>query len=195
MGRDFKMISKNFPQMIFHFQEQSPFPIKGTIIDFETIGEIHNNLNNHEKYKDIDPVIFGTLENTQILISYIEEIDYIPALIQLIQVRIQDLTPPFYAFNCKFEQNIIKNHLGLQVKFEELQSRPYEKKEKCVIELGIPGYGDPFNGNGNLCRQAWLDGRIQECIKHNRACLLKEAEILKRRVNELNNQTFSLERG
>jgi len=182
------MYSKNLVQIIHHFKENSPLTIEGTIIDFETIGEIHDNLIDCEKYKDVEPVIFGTLENSQIMIFYIEKPDYIPGLLlQLISDKIHELTPPFYAFNCKFEQSIIKNHLGLHVEFKEIQRYYREKKETTCRQLGIPSYGDPFNGNGNLCRLAWLNGQIEECIKHNRACLLKEAEILKRRDKETNN--------
>jgi len=186
------MSSKNSPQIISFFKEQSPFPVKGTIIDFETIGEIHNNLKNDEKYKELRPVIFGTLDTSQIVVSYIEKTDSIPVLIELIKGRISDLTLPFYAFNCQFEQGIIKNNLGIQVEFKELQSRPYEKKERCCKIFGISSYDDPFNGNGDLCRKAWLEGRIEDCIKHNRACLLKEAEILKRRATEINSHSASI---
>ncbi|NKQ39887.1 MAG: hypothetical protein HF967_10615 [Methanosarcinales archaeon] len=47
--------------------------------------------------------------------------------------------------------------------------------------MKISKYNDPFNGNGKLCMHAWLRGDIKNAIAHNRACLLKEKDILLKR--------------
>ena len=58
----------------------------------------------------------------------------------------------------------------------------YEPKRNAVRRLGIGNYGDPFDGDGKKCKEAWLRGdAIDKCIEHNRACLLKERDILLKR--------------
>lgn len=56
-----------------------------------------------------------------------------------------------------------------------------EKKETVARGLGLPGYDDPFNGEGRLCVRAFGSGKVEDIIRHNRACLLKEHGILKER--------------
>ena len=41
----------------------------------------------------------------------------------------------------------------------------------------------PFHGDGKLIEKAWNGGNVEDCMKHNRACLLKEAEIWNKRYN------------
>ena len=63
----------------------------------------------------------------------------------------------------------------------ELQRMKYEKKSDVVRSLGIPNYGDPFYDNGRLCMEAWERGEFKKAIAHNKACLLKERDILLKR--------------
>ena len=54
-------------------------------------------------------------------------------------------------------------------------------KESIVKELGISAYDDPFPGAGVKCIEEFKRGNIADCLKHNRACLLKERNILFKR--------------
>ena len=47
--------------------------------------------------------------------------------------------------------------------------------------LGISNYDDPFYDNGYLCKIAWENGEFDRAMAHNRACLLKERDILIKR--------------
>ena len=68
---------------------------------------------------------------------------------------------------------------GYEVPFDgELSNEWHENKAKAVRELSINNYDDPFFNDGNLCTQAWKDLKFDEAIAHNRACLLKERDIL-----------------
>ena len=163
--------------LIFELEEQIAPSIEGTIIDFETIGDF-GNANGCERYKNIKPVIFGVLEKNIIHITYIKDEEYIPELLNLIKSKINELKPPLYAYNCEFEKCIIYYCLGLSLEFQELQPRDRMMKEVACKELGIPNYEDPFNGDGKLCLEAWWKGNYEDCVNHNRACLLKERDIL-----------------
>jgi len=64
-------------------------------------------------------------------------------------------------------------------------------KKYTVENLNIENYDDPFFDVGNECRLAWLRGEWDQCIKHNRSCLLKERDILlKRGFREPDDLTF-----
>ena len=93
------------------------------------------------------------------------------------------LEPPFYAFNSVFERGVLFHSINKKIEFEgELNLEMFEKKKYTVQSLGIPNYDDPFNDDGLLCLKAWLKGEIDKSIKHNRACLLIERDILYRRL-------------
>ncbi|MHA1784148.1 MAG: hypothetical protein ACTSX4_05130 [Candidatus Helarchaeota archaeon] len=158
-------------------EETTKILVNGTIIDFETIGEFDKRFSDHRQYAYILPVIFGTLEENKMKIFYVENEDEISELLEQIKSSLNELKEPFWAFNRRFEQGIIINQLGLNIEMQELQARRYESKKSVVKELNIPNFGDPFHDNGYLAMQAWLAGDVEECVKHNRACLLKEALI------------------
>ena len=48
--------------------------------------------------------------------------------------------------------------------------------------LKISTYDDPFNGDSSKCDTHWVNRDYSSCIKHNRACLLIERDILYRRL-------------
>ncbi|MGB2929523.1 MAG: hypothetical protein WBB70_11490, partial [Desulfobacterales bacterium] len=54
-------------------------------------------------------------------------------------------------------------------------------KESIVKKLGISAYDDPFPGAGVKCIDEFKRGNIENCLKHNQACLLKERDILFKR--------------
>jgi hypothetical protein len=95
---------------------------------------------------------------------------------------IDSLERPFYAFNTDFERSVLLYELSKEIGFDgELQKEKYESKVNAVRDLGISNYADPFFDNGFLCMQAWKDGEFGGAIAHNRACLLKERDILIKR--------------
>lgn len=61
----------------------------------------------------------------------------------------------------------------------ELQARAMENKERAVQQLKIPSYNDPYRGKGFRCVDAFVKGDLENIAKHNRACLLKERDILR----------------
>lgn len=177
--------------MIYKKEEQIAQSIEGTIIDFETIGNF-SDASGCERYKNIKPVIFGILEKDIIQISYIKDEKYIPELLDLIKSKIKDLTRPLHAYNCEFEKCIIYYCLGLSLEFHELQFLEYMSKKRAVEILGIPNYEDPFKDIGKLCPEAWWKGNYEDCIKHNKACLLKERDILNTNPTIIDNLKKSL---
>ena len=155
----------------------------GTIIDFETIGTFDRRYRDHRTLFDIYPVTCGTLHDEGLVIYYIDQEEEIAELLRLIDAKLGQLPEPFWAFNKAFEQGIIFNHLKKHVKIWELNAWKYEKKEKAVRALGIPNFDDPFHGDGRKVVEAWPT-RVADCVKHNRACLLKEKSLWKCRFEQ-----------
>jgi len=168
--------------MVKIFEETVKQALNGTIIDFETIGEFNNPFSDSRRFKDIKPVIFGTLYKNKIEIHYVTEQTKIIKLLNTVKSKIKELPRPFYAFNCNFERGIIFHQLGIDVPFDgELQQEQFEPKRSVVPSLSISNYDDPFNDNGLLCSKAGLSGEHKKAIQHNRSCLLKERDILLKR--------------
>jgi hypothetical protein len=167
--------------MVKIFEEGVKSDFQGTIIDLETIG-FFQNYDDSRKYKQITPVIFGSINKDGLRILCAKS----SSSIQLLRCNILDLIDkldrPFYAFNSLFERGVLFNHLSRPVEFEkELNKETFEKKETIVSALKIPNYEDPFFGDGKACMMAWLRGDINHAILHNRSCLLKERDLLLKR--------------
>ncbi len=171
--------------MIQEYREGVSADFTGTIIDIETIGtfnERYRYTGDHREYEGIQQVIFGLINSQYLRIFYITQKDDIPELNEKVTGIIDNLEKPFYAFNTAFEQNVLSYQLGKEIIFEnELQREKYESKANAVRELGIINHGDPFNDKGILCMYAWQNGKFEQAVAHNRACLLKERDILLRR--------------
>ena len=74
---------------------------------------------------------------------------------------------------------MLLNQLKEKVEFTgELQNFRYEKKLDVVHSLKLDNYDDPFFDNGLKCEPAWKLHNYKQVIAHNRACLLKERDIL-----------------
>lgn len=163
------------------YEEKVKSDFKGTIIDLETIGNF-NRYPDSRAYKDIIPVIFGFIDNKKLKILCAKSKDSIPLLKKEIKKILPKLDRPFYAFQSDFERGTLFHFIGNPIEFEfELNKEKFEKKEKVIEFLRSPKYGDPFNGEGFKCKEAWLGGNIKDAINHNRSCLLKERDILKLR--------------
>ena len=115
---------------------------------------------------------------------------------------VQDLTlinqrNPFHAFNHNFEEGVIKNTFGLDLKINEIKpfkakgwnkDRFFEEVKKNNPQYKDLHIRDPFKGDGSLCASYWqnyLRTRNNELlfdvIAHNKNCLLKELMITKKR--------------
>jgi hypothetical protein len=168
--------------MIIEHTENVDSEIQGTIIDIETIGDFYKSCppNDSRRYKDIKIVIFGFINKHQLNIFCAGGMEAIGFLEKKVHdVIIDNLEKPFYAFNCDFERGVCFHHIGKEIDFGgELNKEKYESKAAAVRDLRIDNYGDPFHDNGYKCMQAWSGGKFDDAIAHNRACLLKERDIL-----------------
>ena len=168
--------------MIIERKEDTSSNFKGTIIDIETMGEFLNQYPDSRRYKNIQLVIFGFINRDGLQIFCAKGREAISELKEKTEDIIDSLERPFYAFNTEFEIGVLFYELGKEINFEgELQKEKYESKVNAVRDLGIPNYGDPFYDRGLWCMNAWHNGEFDAAIAHNRACLLKERDILLKR--------------
>jgi len=167
--------------MILEHKESINSDFKGTIIDIETIGEFDNRYTDSRRYKEIQAVIFGLLNKHSLHIFCAEGRKAIRELKIKIEAIIDGLERPFYAFNCNFERGVLFYELGKEINFEGELQEERESKAKAVRHLDIPNYDDPFYDKGLWCMNAWHNGEFDKAIAHNRACLLKERDILIKR--------------
>ena len=161
-----------------YWSEKADTSFSGTIIDFETIGELSRYWDSRA-YKDNIPVMVGALHDGEMHIHYVEKKDEIQSFHDELKLILDALPRSWYAFNCDFEKGVTFHSLGLIHEYDhELNARKYERKGDCRVNLGLSNYDDPFNDDGKLFPKNWLKGNIDDCLKHNRACLLKERDIL-----------------
>lgn len=171
--------------MIIVKEEDIKSDFEGTVIDIETIGEFHNEYPDSRRYRYIEPVIFGFINRQTLQILCAKGKGSIGELEGKILEIIDRLERPFSAFNTEFEQGVLFHSLGKEVVFDrELQKEKFEifeTKAKARKDLHISNYDDPFYDSGYECMRAWERGEYSKAIAHNRACLLKERDILLKR--------------
>ncbi len=158
-------------------------PLEGTIIDLETIGPIRNRFKDTRRYENVRPYLFGYLSGNTIFQRYVEKPEHIPQLEQWIKKAIITnlFEVPLYAFFTEFETGVIYCATGIEVNFDRELKKGAGGKETIVKKLGISAYDDPFPGAGVKCIEEFKRGNIADCLKHNRACLLKERDLLIKR--------------
>jgi len=165
--------------VIIEHKEDTSSSFEGTIIDIETIGPFRNQYPDSRRYKDIQLVIFGFINRYALHIFCARGMEALNELRERTEIIIDSLERPFYAFNSEFERGVLFYELGKEIDFNgELNEEKYEPKSDAVRNLGIPNYDDPFYDKGFLCMQAWQDEEFDRAMAHNRACLLKERDIL-----------------
>ena len=167
--------------MIIDYKEDISSNIKGTIIDIETIGQFLNQYPDSRRYKNIQLVIFGFINRYAFQIFCAKGIEVINELRERTGMIIESLDRPFYAFNTEFERSVLFYELGKEIDFDGELQEGRESKANARSYLGIPNYDDPFYDNGYLCMKAWENGELDKAMAHNRACLLKERDILIKR--------------
>jgi hypothetical protein len=155
-------------------------PVRGTIIDLETIGPIRNKLSGLGKYKEVQPYLFGYLFGNTLVQRYVEKSDHMPIFIDFL--RSMDFCGfserPFFAYNADFERGVLYFSTGKTIPLDGDIKKGKEGKEAVVRRLGIETYGDPFPGAGIKCIEEFKKGNIADCLAHNQSCLLKERDIL-----------------
>ncbi len=168
--------------VIIEHKEDIISNFEGTIIDIETIGEFnrqYRNTHDSREYQYIQQVIFGFINGQGLHILWAKGVEAINELNKKTEKLIDQLQRPLYAFQSEFERGVFFHQLGKRIEFDgELQCYRGESKGNARTELDIPNYDDPFYDKGFLCMQAWLRGEFDRAIAHNRACLLKEKDIL-----------------
>ena len=167
--------------MIIEHEEDISSNFEGTVIDIETIGEFLNHYPDSRRYKGIQLVIFGFINRYALHILCAKGIRAIDELRERADKIIASLERPFYAFNTDFERGVLFYEFGKEINFDGELQETRESKGKVVRDLDIPNYGDPFYDRGLWCMNAWYNGEFDNAIAHNRACLLKERDILLKR--------------
>ena len=166
--------------MIEHKEDISS-NFEGTVIDIETVGEFDNRYNDSRRYKEIHIVIFGFVNKHGLQMFCATGMEALSKLKEKANKIIDSLERPFYAFNSAFERGVLFNELGKEIDFDGELQEGHESKANIRNYLGIPNYSDPFYDNGYLCMMAWKKGQFDSAMAHNRACLLKERDILLKR--------------
>ncbi len=168
--------------MIIEHKENINSDFEGTVIDIETIGEFLNQYPDSRRYKGMHLVIFGFINRDALHILCAKGLLAIDELKERIDKIMDSLERPFYAFNTDFERGVLFYDFGKKIDFDgELQKEKFESKIDAVRDLDISNYDDPFYGRGFPCIKAWKDGEFDSVIAHNRACILKERDILIKR--------------
>ena len=167
--------------VIIEHREDTSSDFEGTIIDIETVGEFLNQYPDSRRYKDIKLVIFGFINRCTLQILCAKGTEATSELRERTEKIIDSLEEPFYAFNTDFERGVLFYELGKKIDFDGELQGGRESKANARNYLGIPNYDDPFYDNGYLCMVAWQNGEFDKAIAHNRACLLKEKDILLKR--------------
>ena len=167
--------------MIKKFREIVESDFVGTVIDTETVGSFCDQYSDSRRYKDHQMVILGLINKHTIEIFCAEGKPAVAELVDKTLEILGRLERPLYAFNSEFERGVFFYNLGLKISFDgELQFGRESKANACRL-LSIPNYDDPFFDKGLYCMDAWLKGKFDSAIAHNRACLLKERDILLKR--------------
>jgi hypothetical protein len=165
--------------------EQQFKTYNGTIIDFETTGDLIQRVYpkyDSREFSKLKACIVGIINKNSLDIYCAEGLADINNLRDFTKPLFEDIFKngkPVSAFNCHFETGVLYNQYDLQVSFDnELQPKEYTRKEDTLQSIGNTNdYSDPFSGKpkaGMLCREAWENNQLELAMKHNRACLLKE---------------------
>lgn len=180
-------VSKNYRKKVEHADTN----FEGAVIDIETIGQFYGQRRNTpplgsdyiSRYKLMKITTVGILSDDTLTIYIANDVDCLDAFQKKAMEIMRRLDRPCYAFNKTFEEGCYFWNSGRKfLEYEyELQQFPLERKENAVMQLGIDGYGDPFHGDGSMCKSTFLKGNLKSIINHNRACLLKESKILEKR--------------
>jgi len=166
--------------MVLARREKASMRFGGTIIDLETIGSFNRAYPpwDPRHYASISPTIFGYLTGSTLVQHCAEDTEEIQEIIEIMRDALPRLEQPFYALNCSFERCIITNTCKQNHPFRDVRGNKYHGSKWTIRQnLGIPTYDDPLHGDGLRCMHEWHQGNYDDCLRHNRACLLIERDI------------------
>jgi hypothetical protein len=161
-------------------REHSSMRFRGTIIDLESTGGFDRAYPpwDPRQCASISPTIFGYMTDETLVQHCAEGEEQIQEIIEIMKDALPRLEEQFYAFNCSFERCIITNTCGQIHTFLDVRERKYRGSKWAIRQhLGTPTYDDPFHGDGLRCMHEWHRGNYDDCLRHNRACLLIERDI------------------
>jgi hypothetical protein len=164
-------------------RETAPrFRLKGTIVDIETTGGINfqNSPRDPSYYEDLRPTILGYLTDDLLVQHCAESEEEIEDLIGVMS-RTQ-FNEPIFALNTRFERSIFSKFCQRDLWITDVRLGISGSKWDIRERLGIPTYDDPFEGDSARCDPDWVNGDYENCLRHNRACLLIERDILYSRL-------------
>jgi hypothetical protein len=169
--------------LIQELQEKIESNFAGTVIDIETIGDFSQTYKyDSRRCLDVKQAILGYINRAELHIYCARSMAGVERLKLMTAEIVAGLEKPLYAFNCSFESSVWFHHAGIKIDFDgELQAEHFERKKDTVARLGISNYNDPFFDVGYMCMKAWSKQDYSKAIAHNRACLLKERDILLKR--------------
>lgn len=171
-------------------QEEIETDFEGTIIDIETIGNFGTpsgffpqGQDYLSRYCNMKITTIGILSNDLLQIFIAKNEESMERFQKKVTKEMRGADSPTYAFNKSFEEGCFYWNSGHElVNLDyELQSKVGESKKAVVATLKINNFDDPFYDIGRKCVDAFEAGDLQSIIQHNRACLLKEHQILRKR--------------
>lgn len=185
------------------YEEEINTGFEGTVIDIETIGDfgkapwVESNKADHlARFQQMKITTVGVLNDNTLQVFIAKNIESLDNFQQKAVEVMREARTPTYAFNKSFEEGCFywnSNREILDIDFE-LQASSREKKIDAVKDVGIANYDDPYFDVGKMCVDAFQRGELDEIIQHNRACLLKESQILlKRGAKKYKTQWLDLE--
>ncbi len=172
--------------MIIEHKENINSNFNGTIIDTEFIGSFNRfySVDDTRRYIDTKLIIFGFINKECLHIHCAKGMEGIAELNLKTREIIDSLKRPLslLAFHCAVTAGVLFHVLGFKpFIYGELDTEKAEQKAEVVKKLNISNYDDPFFSDGFACSKAWTNLQFNEAISHNRACLLKERDILIKR--------------
>lgn len=168
--------------LVYSYERTISEPLVGSVIDIETIGEFDQRYKDSRECSNLKQIILGYISNNKLQIFCAHNNQGIVELAGMTKTIVENLQRPTYAFNCSFESAVWFHQVGFTYIFDgELQKYRFEKKGDAIISLRISNYADPFFDDGLKCSMKWESGKLKYAIAHNRACLLKERDILLKR--------------
>jgi hypothetical protein len=160
---------------------------EGTIVDIETIGPFVN-VPSHalkfgqdfiRRYQKMKVTTVGTLSDGVLQVAIALGQNHLDKFGKKVLSIVSRSDRPLYAFSKPFEEGCLYWISRSMFDFDnELQAFSMENKERAVQQLKIPSYNDPYRGVGFKCVDAFIKGDLENIAKHNRACLLKERDLL-----------------
>ena len=160
---------------------------KGSLIDLETSGLL--------KDPEHEIICFGYIASNKLVILMRKTKEKEPFYNEVRKI-IKELPKPFYAFNARFEKEIIESELSLRFKSEDFVDlqQPYKTKANS-LGLKWPGLDElvsepeKYFGEGRVsgkdCPGLWKgylatsnENLLKMIMKHNLSDLLREAILL-----------------